>query len=89
MKQMARKKYFVKAYVANSWLHRQCADLSKALFSRYVRTKGSFYCPHCCLITQDSQLQELKTSVDHLTKELTSLKATMAVIGKPNSELGN
>jgi len=38
-------------------------------------------------ITQDSQLQELKTSVDYLTKELTSLKVTITVIGKPNSEL--
>ena len=53
----------------------------------YARTKGPFYCPHCCLITQDSELQELKTSVNHLTKELTSLKATMAVIEKSNSDL--
>jgi len=55
----------------NSWLHRQCAGLFLA---------GPFYCPLCHLITQDSELQELKTSVDHLTKELTSLKATIAVI---------
>ena len=73
--------------ICNSWLHKQCTGLSKSLFDRYVRTKGPFYCPCCRLITHDSILQELKTTVDNLTKEVTSLNATLATIMKSNSEV--
>ena len=74
--------------ICNSWFHRQCAGLSKALFIRYVcKTEGPFYNLHCRLITHNSLLQELKTTVDNITKEVTSLKATIAIIGKSNPEL--
>jgi len=39
----------------NLCLHRQCAE---ALFSRYVKTKGPFYCSHCQLIAHDCLLQD-------------------------------
>ena len=64
--------------ICNSWLHRQCAGLSEVLFNKYAKSEGPFYCPHCRLIAQDSQLQELKTIVDGLAKEVISLKATVA-----------
>ena len=53
----------------------------------YIKTKGTFYCPHCRLITHDSLLQELKTTVVYLTKEVISLKAAKVVVGKSNPEL--
>ena len=85
MKQMARKQYFVKAHVIYGCIDNVLVYLE--LFLAGMQELKVPHCPHCRLITQDSELQELKTSVDHLTKELTSLKATIAVIGKSNSDL--
>ena len=73
--------------ICNSWLHRQCAGLSEALFNKYATIEDPFYCPHCRLISQDSQLQELKATVESLAKEVMALKCTEAVVGQPNPEL--
>ena len=73
--------------ICNSWLHRQCAGLSEALFNKYATIEDPFYCPHCQLISQDSQLQELKATVESLAKEVMALKCTEAVVGQPNPEL--
>jgi len=63
--------------ICNSWIHRQCAGLSQALYKLYQDVDDPFYCPHCHLITQESQLQKLKSAVESLTKEVTLLKSTI------------
>ena len=71
----------------NSWIHRQCAGLSQALFKKYEEREDPFYCPHCRLIIQDSQLQELRSMVENLSMEVIVLKAVVASSGHQiNSE---
>jgi len=65
----------------NSWIHRQCAGLSQALFKKYEEREDPFYCPHCRLIMQDSQLQELRSMVENLSMEVIVLKAVVASSG--------
>ena len=60
----------------NSWIHRQCAGLSKTLFKKLEESDEPFCCPHCRLVLQDKQLQELKSLVDALSKEVITLKST-------------
>ena len=64
----------------NSCIHRQCAGLSQTLYRFKIleENEDPFYCPHCCLITQDKQLQDLKTMVEDLSEEVVSLKATVS-----------
>ena len=64
--------------ICNSWIHRQCAGLSQALFKILEESEEPFYCPHCRLIAQDKQLRELKTMVEDLSKEVVSLKASVS-----------
>lgn len=61
--------------LCNSWLHRQCAGLSQALYKLYQDGDDPFFCPHCRLTTQESQLRELKSAVESLTKEVALLKS--------------
>jgi len=63
--------------ICNAWIHRQCAGLSQALFKKYEEVDEPFYCPHCRLITQDAQLQDLKCVVENLSMELIVLKAAV------------
>jgi len=60
----------------NSWIHRQCAGLSQVLFNLFEESEEPFYCPHCRLVSQDKQLQQLKSVVEELSKEVVSLKTT-------------
>lgn len=87
MKHMARKQLFVKAFVTHGSIDNVLVYLKFFLLGTYVKTEGPFYNLHCRLITHNSLLQELKTTVDNITKEVTSLKATIAIIGKSNPEL--
>ncbi|XP_065905403.1 uncharacterized protein [Dysidea avara] len=62
----------------NSWIHRQCAGLSQALFKKYEEREDPFYCPHCRLIIQDTQLRELRSMVENLSMEVIVLKAIVS-----------
>ena len=62
----------------NSWIHLQCAGLSQTLFKILQESEVPFYCPHCRLITQDKQLQEFKTMVENLLKEVVLLNAAVS-----------
>ena len=59
----------------NSWLHRQCAGLSKAAFDVLSVSESPFYCPHCRLQRYESQLSDLKDSVKLLENKVTELEA--------------
>ncbi|XP_065895940.1 uncharacterized protein [Dysidea avara] len=41
-----------------------------------------FYCPHCRLSIQENQLQELKSTIDNLTQEVTALKVSASPINE-------
>ena len=69
----------------NSWIHRQCAGLSQVLFKIFEESDEPFYCPHCRLASQDKQLQELKSMVDVLSKEVVSLKSMASDQQAPKS----
>jgi len=59
----------------NAWLHRQCAGLSQSLYKIYQDGDDPFYCPHCRLTIQQHQLQELQSTIEALSKEVSVLKA--------------
>ena len=57
------------------WLHRQCAGLSQTLYKLYQDGDNPFYCHYCCLTIQEHQLQELKSIIESLSKEVSEQKA--------------
>ena len=57
-----------------AWLHRGCAGLSKAAFQTATASPDPFLCPHCRLVAQSSELLALKSAVNTLSIELSSLK---------------
>ena len=59
----------------DAWLHRQCAGLSQRLFKIYHDRDDPFHCPNCRLITQEHQMQELKSTIESLHKKVSELKA--------------
>ena len=59
----------------DGWLHRQCAGLSQRLFETYNDGDDPFHCPNCRLIMQEHCIQELKSTIENLHKELSELKA--------------
>jgi len=65
------------AIYCNSWIHRQCAGLSQALYKLLEQSDDPFYYLHCHLITQQSQILKLKSTVKSLSKEIMSLKSNI------------
>ena len=59
------------------WLHRGCAGLSKAAFQTATASPDPFLCPHCRLVAQSSELLALKSAVNTLSIELSSLKVVV------------
>ena len=66
----------------NAWIHRQCAGLSQTLYKMLQEGEDPFYCPHCRLSIQENQLQELKSTIDNLTQEVTALKVPASPINE-------
>uniref|UniRef100_A0A1X7TBY5 PHD-type domain-containing protein n=1 Tax=Amphimedon queenslandica TaxID=400682 RepID=A0A1X7TBY5_AMPQE len=56
-----------------TWLHRGCAGLSKAAYSKLNCTDTPFYCPHCSLVKQEKEIELLKASLSHLAKKIDDL----------------
>ena len=65
----------MKVQTCNAWIHWQCTGLSQTLYKMFEEGEDPFYCRHCCLNIQENQLQELKSTIDNLTQEVTALKA--------------
>ena len=61
-----------------SWLHRQCAGLSKPVFIYFRDSDISFHCPHCRLLYYDSQFSDLKSTVTQLQNKVTELKTKLS-----------
>ena len=60
-----------------AWLHRGYAGLSKAAFQTATASPDPFLCPHCRLVAQSSELLALKSAVNTLSIELSSLKVVV------------
>ena len=60
--------------LCQAWLHRGCADLSKAAFQLASSSPKPFLCPPCRLVEHASELQTLKSTVNVLCEELSALK---------------
>ena len=66
---------------SNSWIAISTGNVLDycKLYSKILQeSEDPFCCPHCCLITQDKQLQELKTMVEDLLNEVVLLRATIS-----------
>ena len=64
--------------LCKEWLHRGCAGLSKAAFLAATVSPNPFLCPRCRLVVaQSSELSALKSSVNALSLELSSLKVVV------------
>jgi len=74
-KSVGQKAIFCKS-TCNSWIHRQCVGLSQVLFNLFEESEEPFYCLQCCLVSEDKQLQQFKSMVEKLSKEVVSLKTT-------------
>ena len=58
-------------------VYRGCAGLSKAAFQTATASPHPFLCPHCRLVAQSSELLALKSAVNTLSIELSSLKVVV------------
>ena len=74
-----------------SWLHRRCAELSSTADKEVTDSQKPFLCTYCCLSEQDDLITLLKTRIDTLNSDISSLKeqiptgATRSVSPNENS----
>ena len=59
------------------WLHHTCAGLTDPAFDLIRKSNDKFYCYQCFVITHYQQVQELRDSIDLLSKEVSSLKSQL------------
>ena len=52
-------------------------DNDLARYKFYQQGDDPFYCPHCQLTIQQSQIKDLKSTIDTLSKEIMLIKSTM------------
>ena len=53
----------------NTWFHRKCAGLSKAVYEAATVSSAPFYFPHCRLDTQKSEIASLKCTIQLLFED--------------------
>ena len=85
---MAKKQFFAKAFIIHGCVENELVYLK--LFLQIYKNQRSFLLPTLPSdYTQFStaRIKDYIYTVDNLTKEVTSLKATIAIIGKSNQEL--
>lgn len=58
----------------NSWLHRQCAGLSKSLFQSLPNSEKPYHCPHCRLTVYESVVDNMKSIISSLEQQVKSLE---------------
>lgn len=57
--------------VCGSWLHRQCAGLSKQAFAVVSKSEDPFLCAHCKVQQLELELKSVRTQLAHLASKLT------------------
>lgn len=57
-----------------TWLHHQCAGLSKNAFDCLSESDNPFCCPHCRMDRQELELSSLRDVVTKLSLEIAALK---------------
>ena len=62
----------------NTWLHRKCAGISKAVFKALENSKSPFYCVHCRLKAYEAQFAELNSTIKGLQKQVSDLERKVA-----------
>ena len=60
--------------ICDTWLHRKCAGLPKSIFTNLDKNVP-YFCPHCQLHTQETEIVSLKNTIEKLTKTIDELKA--------------
>lgn len=56
-----------------SWLHRQCAGLSRLAFALATKSTAKFFCPVCHLTKCVSEVEDLKETITSLQNKLDSV----------------
>jgi len=59
----------------DAWLHRRCAGLSRSLFNVLEKSSDLFYCPHCQVKKYAGEIKELKSIINSLSENLSSLQS--------------
>lgn len=68
--------------ICNTWLHRCCAGLSKAAFSRLEGSTEKFYCPHCRLQDQAVEISCLKEALASLQRDVAALQDLQTTVNQ-------
>jgi len=67
-------------------LHRRCAGLSKSLFTVLEKSSDPFYYPNCQLKKYAGEIKELKSMINSLSENLSSLQSTVKPSEQPIHE---
>ena len=68
-----------------TWLHRKCAGLSKKAFQNVCNSKKPFLCSHCVINKHEEEITSLKSAIQVLTDQLSSIQAKLSDPDKSNA----
>ena len=69
-----------------TWLHHQCAGLSKASLAQLGSSDAPFYCLSCTVAHQQREIASLKAVISNLSSELASFKNELNVARSAEGE---
>jgi len=72
--------------ICNSWLHRQCAGLSKPLFQLFSNSEKQYQCPHCQLAAYESVVDNLKSIISSLEEQVKTLEINDSTIASSSTK---
>lgn len=73
--------------VCKSWMHRKCIGLSLKSHEALGDPNKPYYCPQCMLERQGNEIVSLKNEVTSLTKALSDMKITLALVQSQQKDL--
>ena len=62
----------------DTWLHCQCAGISKPIFESLKNSNKPFYCMYCSLTSYESQFSEFKSTISQLQNTVLELERKLA-----------
>ena len=65
-------------------LHRKCAGLSKKAFQNVSNSNKLFLCPYCVINKDEEDIETLKTTIQDLTNQLSSIQT---ILSEPGSSI--